>query len=58
MYKHYQSAIDRLNKTNTKQGLTDLNYSFIRLYNAGILTERELQRLDIKIVDKLIKLEV
>ena len=34
-----------------------LEESFARLYHAGIFTVKEYQRLDIKRIDKIIKLE-
>ena len=54
MNSNYKSAVHRINNANTSGDLKQLINSFTNLYNLGILTESEYQRLDIKIVDKLI----
>ena len=55
MTNEYKSALDRLARAYTAQDLEQLENSFIRLYNAGIFTEREFMRLDAKIADKMIE---
>ena len=55
MSNEYKSALDRLARAYTAQDLEQLENSFIRLYNAGIFTEREFMRLDGKMVDKKIE---
>ena len=57
MNTNYQSAILRINKAASMQQLMQLDKSMLNLYNAGELTEKEYQRLDIKIIDKLTTLE-
>jgi hypothetical protein len=54
MNSNYKSAVHRINNANNSGDLEQLINSFTNLYNLGILTESEYQRLDIKIVDKLI----
>ena len=54
MNSNYKSAVHRINNANNSDDLEQLINSFTNLYNLGILTESEYQRLDIKIVDKLI----
>ena len=54
MNSNYKSAVHRINNANTGGDLEQLINSFTNLYNLGILTESEYQRLYIKIVDKLI----
>lgn len=53
MSSNYKSAVHRINNANNSGDLEQLINSFTNLYNLGILTESEYQRLDIKIVDKL-----
>ena len=53
MSSEYKSALDRLARAHTSQDLEQLENSFVRLYNAGIFTDKEFMRLDGKIVDKL-----
>ena len=57
MNTNYQAAIIRINKAASMQQLMQLDKSMLNLYNAGVLTEKEFQRLDIKIIDKLTNLE-
>jgi len=57
MNSNYKSATHRVNNANTNSDLEQLVNSFTNLYNLGLLTESEYQRLDIKIVDKLIAIE-
>jgi hypothetical protein len=49
----YNSAVLRVNKANTKEELNKLEKSLIRCYNAGVLNEKELSKLDEKIMHKL-----
>jgi hypothetical protein len=49
----YNSAVLRVNKANTKEELNKLEKSLICCYNAGVLNEKELSKLDEKIMHKL-----
>jgi hypothetical protein len=52
-----QSALARVTKTDTTEGLHKLNKSFDAIYNAGQLSEKELSNLDTKIMHKLALLD-
>ena len=55
---NYQSANKRIQKTNDLQSLLKLSKSFDNIYNYGLLTAKELQKLDNKIMDKMEGLKV
>lgn len=55
---NYQSAVKRIQKTNDLQSLLKLSKSFDNIYNYGLLTAKELQKLDNKIMDKMEGLKV
>lgn len=55
MSNEYKSALSRLARAHTAQDLEQLENSFIRLYNAGIFTDKEYMRLDGRLVDKMIE---
>ena len=55
---NYQSAVKRIQKTNDLQSLLKLSKSFDNIYNYGLLTAKELQKLDNKIMDKMAGLKV
>ena len=55
---NYQSAIERIQKTNDLQSLVKLAKSFDNIYSYGLLTAKELQKLDNKIMDKMEGLKV
>ena len=57
MKTNYASMTARINKATTLESIEKLDKSLDRLYNAGIFTVSELQRLDAKLCDKLIALE-
>jgi hypothetical protein len=57
MNSNYKSATHRVNNAINNSDLEQLVNSFTNLYNLGLLTESEYQRLDIKIVDKLIAIK-
>tara|TARA_R100001510_G_C7548586_1_gene133271 strand:- start:159 stop:341 length:183 start_codon:yes stop_codon:yes gene_type:complete len=58
MSEEYKTALQRLNKANTSEELARLERSFERIYNAGFFTISEYGRLDAKLMDKQISLEV
>lgn len=51
MESNYKSFTKRINKAQTKADLEKLAVSLDRLYDSGIFTESELQRLDHKIME-------
>ena len=55
---NYQSAVERIQKTNDLQSLLKLSKSFDNIYSYGLLTAKELQKLDNKIMDKMEGLKV
>jgi hypothetical protein len=55
---NYQSAVERIQKTNDLQSLVKLGKSFDNIYSYGLLTAKELQKLDNKIMDKMEGLKV
>ena len=55
---NYQSAVKRIQKTNDLQSLLKLSKSFDNIYSYGLLTVKELQKLDNKIMDKMEGLKV
>ena len=55
---NYQSAVKRIQKTNDLQSLLKLSKSFDNIYSYGLLTAKELQKLDNKIMDKMEGLKV
>ena len=58
MSEEYKTALQRLKKANTIEGLSRLDRSFERVYNAGCFTVNEYSRLVTKLTDKEVKLEL
>jgi hypothetical protein len=54
---NYAAMARRINKADTSEELDKVDRSLCRIYSAGIFTEKQFARLDIKIVEKRIKLE-
>ena len=54
---NYQSALERINKTNDKESLLQLEESLERLWNAGVFTANEFSKLDDKLLSKLISID-
>lgn len=55
---NYQSCLERIQKANTVDGLYKLESSFDRLYDTGILSDKELYKLSGKVMQKIAKIEV
>lgn len=53
----FQYALHRLRRADSIEALNKLETSLERLYNNGVFTPTEYRLLDIRLVDKLIKLE-
>lgn len=53
---NYKALSERIRAATTIADLDRLDRSMTRIYDAGQLTPAELKRLDIKIIDKEIKL--
>lgn len=54
---NYASMAGRIRKCKTLDALTNIGKSLERLYLAGIFTVSEFQRLNIMIIDQIIKIE-
>jgi len=51
--KDYSIMLEKIKLSQNKETLNKLEKSSVRLYDAGIFNEKELARLDIKIMEKL-----
>ena len=54
---NFKSAVAMIKKATTKKELEKLDRGFERVYNAGYLTAKELQQLDVMLMDKMASLE-
>jgi len=54
----YQTMAQRINKADTLAALAKVESSLDRIFNAGIFTVNEYSKLDSKIVDKQVAIEV
>ena len=54
---NYQSALERINKANDEESLSQLEESLERLWNAGVFTANEFSKLDDKLLSKLISID-
>jgi hypothetical protein len=57
MKTNYQSAIERVNKCQTRQDCHKLDTLLVKLWIAGIFTESEFARIDRQLVDRMIEIE-
>jgi len=57
MNENYKLMIERIKAANTVEVLSRLEKSCVRLYDAGIFNEKELSRLDVKIMEKIALIE-
>jgi len=55
---NYQTMAQRINKADTLVALDKVESSLDRIFNAGIFTVNEYSKLDSKIVDKQVAIEV
>ena len=55
---NYQTMAQRINKADTLVALAKVESSLDRIFNAGIFTVNEYSKLDSKIVDKQIAIEL
>lgn len=52
----YKTAKNRLNKAKTKLDLERLDKSLARIYDAGVFTESEYQKLTVSVMVKMAKI--
>ena len=57
METNYQSAIDRVNRCKSIHEVFKLEKSLERLWEAGMFTDSEFQRIDAKLMNKEIELQ-
>jgi len=55
---NYQAMVQRINQANTVEALAKVESSLDRIFNSGIFTVNQYSKLDSKIVDKQIAIEV
>jgi hypothetical protein len=55
---NYQAMTQRINRANTMEALAKVETSLDRIFNNGIFTINEYSKLDQKIVDKRINIEL
>lgn len=55
---NYQAMVQRINQANTIETLAKVESSLDRIFNSGIFTVNQYSKLDSKIVDKQIAIEV
>ena len=55
---NYRSAVGRIDRAATSNDLSRAWEGFVRVYKTGHLTEKELTKLDIKILNKLISMGI
>ena len=55
---NYQTMVQRINQSNTLEALVKVESSLDRIFNAGIFTVNEYSKLDSKIVDRQIVIEL
>lgn len=55
---NYQAMVQRINQANTVEALAKVELSLDRIFNSGIFTVNQYSKLDSKIVDKQIAIEV
>lgn len=55
---NYQTALHRIRQCQTKGDCDSLEKSLQRCHKVGALTDSEYQRLDLKLVDQRVDLEV
>jgi len=58
MKSNYKSASERIERATTRNDLSRAWQGCVRVYKIGHLTEKELTKLDAKILDKLISLGI
>ena len=54
---NYQSAVKRIQRTNDRQSLLKFSKFYDTLCNYGLLTVKELQKLNDQIMDRMAELE-